>query len=86
MMDYTGVDTKATGRRIRALRMEHKLTVAQICDYLGYVSEKSVYKWQRGDCLPSIDNMYALSALFNTPIDDILRGSRYEEDEKSSSR
>ena len=86
MIDYQGVDTKATGRRIRALRKEQQLTVAQICDYLGYVSEQSVYKWQRGDCLPSIDNMYALSALFNTPIDDILRGSRDEEDEKSSSR
>ena len=86
MKDYPVVDTKATGRRIRALRKEQNLTVAQICDYLGYVSEQSVYKWQRGDCLPSIDNMYALSALFNTPIDDILRGSRNEEDEKSSSR
>lgn len=36
-----------------------------------------------GDSLPTIDNLYALSRLFGTSVDDILRGSR-EEDESPS--
>lgn len=36
-----------------------------------------------GDSLPTVDNLYALSRLFGTSVDDILRGSR-EEDESPS--
>lgn len=36
-----------------------------------------------GDSLPTVDNLYALSRLFGTSVDDILRGSR-EKDESSS--
>lgn len=47
---------------------------------MGFESEQAVYKWQRGDSLPTVDNLYALSRLFETTVDDILRGER-EEDE-----
>lgn len=50
---------------------------------MGFESEQAVYKWQRGDSLPTVDNLYALSRLFGTSVDDILRGSR-EEDESPS--
>ena len=48
--------------------------------FMGFESEQAVYKWQRGDSLPTVDNLYALSRLFETTVDDILRGER-EEDE-----
>ncbi len=48
--------------------------------FMGFESEQAVYKWQRGDSLPTVDNLYALSKLFETTVDDILRGER-EEDE-----
>ena len=50
---------------------------------MGFESDQAVYKWQRGDSLPTVDNLYALSRLFSTSVDDILRGSR-EKDESSS--
>ena len=50
---------------------------------MGFESDQAVYKWQRGDSLPTVDNLYALSRLFGTSVDDILRGSR-EKDESSS--
>ena len=84
-MKYPVVDPKATGNRIKELRKEHRLTVSEVRDFMGFESEQAVYKWQRGDSLPTVDNLYALSALFETSIDDIIRGSRDEEDERSSS-
>lgn len=75
-----GFDTKATGTRIRELRKKNHLTVGQVCDALGIVAEQSVYKWQRGDSMPTIENLYALSILFHTTIDYIVKGDR-EEDE-----
>lgn len=50
---------------------------------MGFDSEQAVYKWQRGASLPTVDNLYALSKLFGTTMDNILRGSK-EKDEGPS--
>lgn len=52
---------------------------------MGLESVQAIYKWQRGDSLPTVDNLYALSALFQTSVDDILRGD-LEEERPSSGR
>lgn len=79
-MEYPVIDVKATGARIKELRKARRLKVDEIARFMGFESEQAIYKWQRGDSLPTIDNLYALSRLFETSVDDILRGSR-EEDE-----
>lgn len=79
-MEYPVIDAKATGARIKELRKARRLKVDEIARFMGFESEQAIYKWQRGDSLPTIDNLYALSRLFETSVDDILRGSR-EEDE-----
>lgn len=60
----------------RKLRKQNHLRVEDVARFMGFETEQAVYKWQRGDSLPTIDNLYALSMLFDTPVDDILRGSR----------
>ena len=75
-MEYPVLNLKETGKRIRELRLEQRLSVGDVTRYLGDISEQSVYKWQRGETLPTVDNLYALSMLFHTPVDDILRGDR----------
>jgi len=79
-MRYAVLSSKRTGERIKQLRKEHHLTVEEVCDYMGFESVQAVYKWQRGDSLPSVENLYALSKLFHTSVDDILRGDREEDD------
>ena len=83
MNAYPGIDAKATGERIKQLRKERRLKVTDISDYMSFTEPQAVYKWQRGESLPTIDNLYALSKLFNTSMDNIVRGR--EEDERSSS-
>ena len=82
-MEYPILDLKKTGKRIKDLREEKDLSVEEVTEFLGHISAQSVYKWQRGECLPTIDNLYALSKLLETPIDDILRGNK-ERDERPS--
>ena len=79
-MEYPVLDAKATGARIKELRKAHHLTVEEIARYMGFESVQAVYKWQRGDSLPTVDNLYALSRLFGTSVDDILRGDREKEE------
>ncbi len=79
-MEYPIVDMVATGKRIRELRIARNLKVDDISRFMGFESGQAVYKWQRGESLPSVDNLYALSTLLGTTVDDILIGTR-EEDE-----
>ena len=62
----------ATGENINNLRVDHGMSVAAIRDYLGLNTTNAVYKWLHGETMPSIDNLLALSLLFETSINDML--------------
>ena len=40
--------------------------------YFGFEEPRAIYKWQKGESLPTVDNLYALGALFEVPMDQIL--------------
>ena len=71
-VSYPVIDMKATGQRIRQLRIEKGIKIDEIARFMGFSMPQAIYKWQRGDCLPSVDNLYALSILFETTMEDIL--------------
>lgn len=72
MKNYPILDLQATGQQIKKLRKEKQMSVTDICEYMGFENPQAVYKWQRGESLPTVDNLFALSRLFETPIDNIL--------------
>ena len=47
-------------------------SVRDLQDVLGFATPQAIYKWQRGTCLPSVDNLVVLSAVLRVPIDKIL--------------
>lgn len=71
-MDFPVIDLEATGRNIVRLRRERRLTVRDLQRYFGFEEPRAIYKWQRGENLPSIDNLYALSRILQVPMDSIL--------------
>lgn len=71
-MEYPVIDLKATGENIARLRKERGITVRQIQEFFGFCQPQAIYKWQRGDSLPSVDNLYALSRILNVPMQEIL--------------
>ena len=66
------IDMPATGRNIERLRIAAGYSVRELQRRLGLCSAQAVYKWQRGQTLPSLDNMVILSRLFRASIEDIL--------------
>lgn len=72
MMPYPVIDMAATGRNIRRLRIERGLSVQEIQVFFGFDAPQAVYKWQRGESLPTVDNLYALSKLLGVTMEDIL--------------
>ncbi len=72
---FPTVNLKATGANIVKLRKARGLSVKDLQMYFGFEQPQAIYKWQWGESLPSVDNLYALSKILNTPIDGILIGN-----------
>ena len=66
------IDPVATGENIQRLRRERGLSVRDLQTFFGFEEPQAIYKWQRGKSLPSVDNLYALSALLDVSMDDII--------------
>lgn len=73
---YPIIDSIKTGERIKELMINNNLCPKDIQAYLSLTCIQTVYRWLSGISVPSIDNLYALSELFHTPIDDIIQGNR----------
>lgn len=71
-MDIPIIDLKETGENIKALRKGKGMKVWDLQDILGFSSPNAIYKWQRGECLPTIDNMLVLTKVFGVPVESIL--------------
>ena len=70
--NFPVIDPAATGENIIRLRKERGLTVRDLQNWFGFDEPRAIYKWQRGETLPTLDNLYALSALFDVPMERIL--------------
>lgn len=66
------IDMVMTGKNIKNLRKQSGITITALQQVFGFSSPQAIFKWQRGDNLPTIDNLVVLAALFNVPVDDIL--------------
>ncbi len=66
------IDIQATGKNIKRLRQERNLSVKDLQHYFGFEEPQAIYKWQWGQCLPSVDNLFALCYLFDVKFEDIL--------------
>ena len=76
------IDLVATGENIIRLRKARGLTVRDLQNWFGFEEPQAIYKWQKGKCLPTVDNLYALGVLLDVPIEDIL--VQYEPNIKNS--
>ena len=66
------IDLTETGRQIEKSRKAAGLSVKDVQAYFGFEYPQAVYKWQHGECLPSVDNLLALSRLLGMPMEDLL--------------
>lgn len=70
------INLKETGINLRRIMDKRGISARDVQEYLNLASIQSVYNWCSGINMPTIDNLYALSQLFQMPIDAIVRGNR----------
>ena len=73
---YPVIDMAGTGQEIKRIMKMKGLTVKEVQKFLELNTPQSIYHWFDGRSLPTIDNLYALSELFQLPVDALLVGDR----------
>ena len=66
------INMTATGANIRTLIRTKGLKVADVQNMLGFNTPQAIFKWMRGDAMPTIDNMVILAHILDVAIDDII--------------
>lgn len=73
---FPTINKRETGKNLRRIMDMRGLSAKDVQEYLGLGCVQSVYRWFDGINMPTIDNLYALSGLFQLPMDAIVRGNR----------
>ena len=69
---FPSIDLIKTGKNITRLMEKKNIKVSDLQEALGFEYPQAIYKWKRGECLPTLDNLLVLSVMLETPIDKII--------------
>ncbi len=66
------IDVAATGANIKAMMRTKGFKVSDIQARCGFNTPQAIFKWMRGDSVPTIDNMIIIADMFGVTIDQIV--------------
>ena len=72
IQNFPSIDMIKTGQNITKMRISAGLSVKDIQQIFGFSTLNAIYKWQKGQAMPTLDNIAVLAVLFGVRIDDIL--------------
>jgi len=72
MFKYPSIDLVRTGKNITKLMKQNNIKVSDLQEIFGFEYPQAIYKWRRGECLPTLDNLVILSSVFKVTIDKII--------------
>lgn len=68
----TSMDMMMTGYLIKRLVSESGYTVSEVQNRLGLSCPQPIYRWCKGQNLPSLDNLFILSGMLGLHMEDFL--------------
>ena len=72
IQNFPSINMVKTGQNIAKMRISAGLSVKDIQQIFGFSTPNAIYKWQKGQAMPTLDNIAVLAVLFGVRIDDIL--------------
>ena len=66
------IDMMATGMNIKKIIKDKGFKISDVQARCGFNTPQAIFKWLRGDSVPSIDNLVILADMFDIPIDRII--------------
>ena len=65
------LDNIGTGLRIKQIMKEKNVGIRDVSRVLN-ISFQAVYRWQKGEVLPTLNNLFMLAQILGTNVDDLL--------------
>lgn len=69
---FTSLDLVQSGQKLHSIMFTNGYSVREVQEILHLSCPQSIYRWIRGTTLPSVDNLYMLSKLFNMHMEELL--------------
>ena len=63
------VNAVETGKNIKRLREEKGITVKELQKIFGFDTPQAIYRWQRGEILPCLDNLLVLAKILDVQVE-----------------
>lgn len=71
-MTFPTIDAVKTGEKIKTAVKKNGYTAESVRVMLGMGDKSNIYKWFRGESLPTIDNFLALSMILGITVNDMI--------------
>ena len=72
MLTMPIIDVKATGNNIKNIIKSKGFKISDVQVRCGFNTPQAIFKWMRGDAVPTIDNLIILADMFDVTIDKII--------------
>ena len=69
---YPNIDMEQTGRKMKNMFESAGYTPRMLKDYLHLSCVQPIYRWYKGQILPSVDHLFMLSELLDVHMEDFL--------------
>ncbi len=69
----TMIDMEATGVAIKNKLKENGIPAKELAKELGFASPNAVYKWMKGETLPTLDNLVLVALFLDTTMDKLIK-------------
>lgn len=69
---YPNIDMEMTGLKLKRLISNAGYAVKDIQNHLHLSCPQPIYRWYKGQILPSVDNLFMLSELLNVHMEELL--------------
>ena len=74
-IDSVSIDNSATGLKILELCQGNGMKSTELAEILGFTGPQAIYNWAEGKSKPTLDNLFKISHVFGTDVNDIIQVS-----------
>ena len=67
-----GIDMEETGSRIAEVCRKQGVSVKELQALFGFAAPNAIYRWLRGETLPTVDHLVILAHALQMPVDELL--------------
>ena len=63
---------EGTGKKLRHIAEKHGYSIKDIQNYLGLACPQAIYRWYKGQAIPTVDHLLSLSCLYHVHMEELV--------------